>query len=309
MALDDRFRLRPLEEKDLELLQKWNKPEVRGPYQEFHFQSPRQLRREFEEHGFCTDSRAVLMIDGRNLGPVGVVYMTRIREGVYALGLVLGEQEHHNQGIGTAALRLAVDHIFCNYPAMRIEAETDQDNRPAQRVLEKAGFSREAQLRSWRFHHGQWRDFWLFSVLRWQWEQDGAADPREQAVRSFWDAFGRGDYAEAGQYAAADLEVAWPNTGEMLRGRDAFVTVNTHYPGQWRAALETLRWCGSDIVTVSRIVSEQQSLRVISWFTFQGDKIKGMVEYFADDGPPPQWRIDMDIADPLPDGERAAKEL
>jgi RimJ/RimL family protein N-acetyltransferase len=44
-------------------------------------------------------------------------------------------------------------------------------NLASQKVLEKAGFKREGILRKSAFERGEWRDFYVYSILREEWKE------------------------------------------------------------------------------------------------------------------------------------------
>lgn len=71
------------------------------------------------------------------------------------------------KGIGTAALRLLVDYVFSNFPNKnRIEATTRHDNYAMRKVLERAGFQKEAHYRqAW----GDKQDAVGYAILRQEW--------------------------------------------------------------------------------------------------------------------------------------------
>jgi RimJ/RimL family protein N-acetyltransferase len=54
---------------------------------------------------------------------------------------------------------------------VRIQAETNPRNIASQRVLEKAGFTREGLVRKSIFIRGQWEDGLLYSILREEWNE------------------------------------------------------------------------------------------------------------------------------------------
>ena len=59
-----------------------------------------------------------------------------------------------------------VNYLFAGYPTERIMAFTDQENSPAQIVLEKNWFQQEGRLRCSMFRDGQWRDILIYGILR-----------------------------------------------------------------------------------------------------------------------------------------------
>lgn len=74
-------------------------------------------------------------------------------------------------GLGTAAHRLLVDHLFATTELDRIEAVTDVDNAAEQRALHKAGFTHEGVLRGAQLRGGQRRDVAVYGLLRGDLEQ------------------------------------------------------------------------------------------------------------------------------------------
>jgi RimJ/RimL family protein N-acetyltransferase len=64
-----------------------------------------------------------------------------------------------------------VDYLFLSNSLIRIQALTDTRNLPSQRVLEKAGFKKEGLLRKTAFMRGDWRDLFIYSILREEWKE------------------------------------------------------------------------------------------------------------------------------------------
>lgn len=85
--------------------------------------------------------------------------------GVGEIGIVL-VPEHRGTGAGTAAQRMLVEHLFATTTVHRLWAGTQTDNLAEQHALEKAGFQREGLLRGSVFRDGQWRDSYVYGLLR-----------------------------------------------------------------------------------------------------------------------------------------------
>lgn len=165
MIIKDSIIIRTVKEEDLSLLGKWNSQQARGPYQEFQFDSLVNIKKNFNETGFNSEKFKTLIIEVEEEKPIGLVYISFVRQGLVRIGLVICEEKYRSGGFGTKSTIMIVNHLFDNYPIARIEAETDNENIGAQKVLEKAGFIREGVLRSYRYHHNKWRDFVLYSIL------------------------------------------------------------------------------------------------------------------------------------------------
>ena len=83
----------------------------------------------------------------------------------FEIGLAL-LPEYRGQGLGTAAQRLLVDHLFRFTTVHRLEAGTDAENVAEQKALERIGFTREGVLREVAFRDGTWRDTVIYALLR-----------------------------------------------------------------------------------------------------------------------------------------------
>lgn len=164
MIKQENFCIRTVEEKDLIQIHKSNCQVMRGDFQEFQFSSLRELEKEFEKDGFCNDTFQMLIIEEKEKIR-GLLYLNFYRQGIVNIGLVL-LPEFCNLGNGKLIVQLMVKYIFYNYPIVRIEADTDIDNKQAQRVLEQNGFEKEGILKKYRYHHGSYRDSLLFSLVR-----------------------------------------------------------------------------------------------------------------------------------------------
>jgi RimJ/RimL family protein N-acetyltransferase len=74
------------------------------------------------------------------------------------------------KGYATEATQLMVDYLFLSKELARIQAIVDVRHIASQRVLEKSGFQREGTMRDESFDRGEWRDFYLYSILRREWK-------------------------------------------------------------------------------------------------------------------------------------------
>ena len=61
--------------------------------------------------------------------------------------------------------------MFLSKDTVRVQAETNVENTASQKVLEKAGFRREGVVRKVAFIRGEWRDCYLYSILREEWKE------------------------------------------------------------------------------------------------------------------------------------------
>jgi RimJ/RimL family protein N-acetyltransferase len=173
--MSDRVTLRAFAEDDLPFLERLDTdPGALGPFEWVGFRDAQARRRRWERDGFVaaeSTAVAVVLADGTVAG----IGSWRAQDrggppgGCYEIGLAL-LPEHRGRGLGTAAQRLLVDHLFGTTIANRLEATTDADNVAEQKALERVGFAREGVLRGAVFRAGAWRDLVLYALLRGQWE-------------------------------------------------------------------------------------------------------------------------------------------
>jgi RimJ/RimL family protein N-acetyltransferase len=70
------------------------------------------------------------------------------------------------QGYATEAVLGMIDYAFASSPIHRITASVDPRHTASIRVLEKAGFAKEAHLRRSLWFKGEWADDAVYAVLR-----------------------------------------------------------------------------------------------------------------------------------------------
>jgi RimJ/RimL family protein N-acetyltransferase len=68
-------------------------------------------------------------------------------------------------GIATEAVKQATERGFSDLDIVRIEALVDPENIGSIRVLEKAGFSREAYLKNYVVHRARIRDRIIYAKI------------------------------------------------------------------------------------------------------------------------------------------------
>lgn len=148
---------------------------------EFNFAGPisveralQDLERRFEVDGLqgSTSGQFVVTIDGTFAGDLGwrpERWGPSPQSVCPAIGIALLPQ-FRGRGIGSAAQRLFVSHLFNRTPANRIQADTAMDNIAEQRALVKAGFVREGIVRGCEWRNEQWHDHVLYGIIRSDWE-------------------------------------------------------------------------------------------------------------------------------------------
>lgn len=155
-----------IEKKDLPLIAKWvNDIEFIGEYepQETIEEVEKQYDRTFSSEGkwFFIEKK-----DGTKIGYI-THYLAREQNEI-GYGIIHKERD---KGYCTEATQMIVDYLFLTKNIVRIQADTNTTNVASQKVLEKAGFTKEGTIRKHYFSSGKWRDSFLHSILREEWKK------------------------------------------------------------------------------------------------------------------------------------------
>ena len=113
-------------------------------------------------------SNLAIDVNGEAVGAIGYVPGIDVERYSAEIGYWLGES-HWGKGIATEALLLVTDHVFSTVNLLRLFALPFADNTGSMRVLEKAGYVREAILRGSSVKYGQARDQALYAKINTQW--------------------------------------------------------------------------------------------------------------------------------------------
>lgn len=113
-------------------------------------------------------SNLAIDVDGEAVGAIGYVPGIDVERYSAEIGYWLGES-YWGRGIVTEALLLVTEHVFATANLLRLFALPFADNAASTRVLEKAGYMREAILRSSSVKYGQPRDQALYARVNDRW--------------------------------------------------------------------------------------------------------------------------------------------
>lgn len=115
-------------------------------------------------------------------------------------------------------------------------------------------------------------------------------------IQGFWRAMLAQDAQAIRGYFDESACVKWHCTNERFNV-DEFIIANCEYPGEWDGEIERVERLDDLIITVVNVYPKDrsESFHVTSFIKVAGEKIVSMDEYWADDGEPPQWRLDKHI--------------
>ena len=162
--------LRVMEREDLPLYSTWvNNPDFYGEYDYLDQKSRTELEKKFETLSPEKRKFIIQKKDGTRIGGIEADQVSTYG-GYLEIGFTIVPEERR-RGYCSEAVRIIVDYLFLSNSLNRIQAFTDTRNIPSQRVLEKAGFTKEGQLRQTAFIRGDWRDLFIYSILREEWKE------------------------------------------------------------------------------------------------------------------------------------------
>lgn len=114
------------------------------------------------------DTRMAIDVEGEAVGGIGVIIGTDIERYTAEIGYWLGE-DHWGRGIVTEAVTMFSEDVFERLNLLRLFAVAAVANVGSARVLEKAGYEREAVMRSAAVKFGEPNDQLLYARINPNW--------------------------------------------------------------------------------------------------------------------------------------------
>jgi RimJ/RimL family protein N-acetyltransferase len=81
--------------------------------------------------------------------------------------------EYHGEGYATEAMTLFLDHLFDARAVRGVEAHVFAHNDASRDLLDRLGFALEGTLRQNNFVEGEYRDEYVYGLLREEWVEAG----------------------------------------------------------------------------------------------------------------------------------------
>ena len=106
-----------------------------------------------------------IIIDGKAVGGIGILLQKDVERISAEIGYWLGEN-YWNKGIMTEVIKEMVNYVFTHFPLQKIYATPFDFNIASQKVLQKAGFEREAILKQAAIKNGKIIDLHYYSLLK-----------------------------------------------------------------------------------------------------------------------------------------------
>jgi aminoglycoside 6'-N-acetyltransferase len=170
-----RLRLRPVEERDLPDLVRWNdEPEVLHWWDE-HLDSLDAARAEFMTPDPVSPGQGYIIeviADGhRAVGYIQWWRRSYDEEDSWSAGvdIFLGDASDRDRGVGTEAMRTLLAWLFEDQKLHRVTIDPEVGNARAIRSYQKAGFRLDGVLRHNDFLRGEYVDTQMLSLLEDEW--------------------------------------------------------------------------------------------------------------------------------------------
>ena len=99
------------------------------------------------------------------------------------------------------------------------------------------------------------------------------------------------DFEAVGLLLADDYTLEWPQSGEIIRGRDNFARVNQNYPanGPWLTVYSLVAEGPVGVSDVG-VTDGLVNARAITFATVEGGLIVRQIEFWPDTYDAPEWR-------------------
>ncbi|NYT12270.1 MAG: GNAT family N-acetyltransferase [Methanomassiliicoccales archaeon] len=107
--------------------------------------------------------------EGELIGNIGLMKFDWVSRKV-TMGIVIGEKVHWGSGYGSDAIMTLLSYLFEELNINRVHLEVDTANQRAVHCYEKCGFVKEGILRQVRWKRGRFKDNYIMSILREEWE-------------------------------------------------------------------------------------------------------------------------------------------
>ena len=118
------------------------------------------------------------------------------------------------------------------------------------------------------------------------------ANDSKHVVEQFWGTMQTNDFSAASELLHDDFVLDWPQSGERIRGRENFVSVNQNYPahGHWEFTVHRIFAEGDQAVSDVDVTDGVIRARVITFSTIREGKIWRQTEFWPDSFEPAPWR-------------------
>jgi [ribosomal protein S5]-alanine N-acetyltransferase len=144
----------------------------RGGYFPINIHSESWLRRQFQDGGFWSDDKGLLLIINGSAAIIGHIEFFKpvaYLDG-FELSYLIYDPAERGKGATSEAVSLLTRYIFDTRNVNRLQLVIHPDNIASRRVAEKNGFVDEGTMRGAWYHRGQYHDVKVYALLRREYE-------------------------------------------------------------------------------------------------------------------------------------------
>lgn len=149
--------LRKFEQKDIKNKVNWVNDDRVNVY--LHYDIPLSVDKTTEWFNKIKDNKnrldCVIEMNGVSVGLIGLLDITEDSAEYYVM---LGDMAYSGQGIAYEASKLLLEIAFREYGLNSLNALTEVDNIPAQKLFEKLSFKKMERINQSAKNRGQWVD-------------------------------------------------------------------------------------------------------------------------------------------------------
>lgn len=188
-------------------------------------------------------------------------------------------KKHCNKGYATEASSLCIKYAFENLKIKKLYTYTSKDNGPSIRVAQKNGMH---YIKSFQKSvMGSIENEVLYELL----------SPKE-TVLAYWEGMNSNNFVKAAESFSDDYTCIWPQSSELIRGKENFIAVNSYYPakGRWVFTLNTVIAEGNRVVSDVSISDGDVRARALTFHNIEKGKIVKQTEFWPEDYEAPGWR-------------------
>ncbi|NIM93519.1 MAG: GNAT family N-acetyltransferase [Anaerolineales bacterium] len=177
MIFGEKIRLRSVEREDLPRFVRWlNDPDVKSGLGLFLPLGMSEEEKWFEANVDKDPIERALAIDVKegdewvHVGSCGFFDFDQLAHNA-ELGILIGNKDYWDQGIGTDTVKALVRHGFETLNLHRITLQVFAFNQRAIKVYDNLGFVHEGRLREHFYRSGEYHDIVMMGLLRQEWSE------------------------------------------------------------------------------------------------------------------------------------------
>lgn len=159
--------IRPFEEQDIPLKIEWINNPLNHKY--LHYDLPLELEKTinwFRKNKDRTDRfDATIEVDGNPVGLIGLLGIDK-KNSKAEYYITIGDRDYLGKGVAYQSSKLLLQYAFKQLNLNKVYLYTEVENRGAQRLFEKVGFSKEGLVKDDLFFNGKFVSRYMYGVYK-----------------------------------------------------------------------------------------------------------------------------------------------